>query len=190
MVEQEGLVRARDLRALGVSPSLLNSLADKGQITRLARGIYASLGYPLTESLDLVLTARQVPKGVVCLLSALAFHGLGTQQPRQVWIAVPRGTKAPRVHQPPLRVVTFDGSAYSGGIESHDLDGTVVHVYSKEKTIADAFRFRRRIGLDVGLEALAEYVRSKDRNLSRLGKLAERRGVGRTLAPYVQALVA
>ena len=189
-VEQAGLLRARELNALGISPTRLNALADEGRIVRLARGLYSSLDYPLTESLDLILAARLVPRAVICLISALSFHNLGTQEPRQVWIAVPKGTKAPRLSRPTLRVVTFDGTAYSDGIEIHELGGTTVRIYSKEKTIADVFRFRRRVGLDVALEALVAYVRSDDRNLPLLEKTAKRRGVLTALSPYLQALVA
>lgn len=170
----------------------LGRLQAADLVQRVARGTYR-----LGRGLDPVraedywtLLSALVPKGVVCLLSALAFHGIGTQQPGELWLAVPRSAWRPRATWPPLKLMHFSGDAYSAGIEAHERSGSAVRVYSPAKTVADCFKFRNRVGLDVALEALREGWHAQRFTLPELGDMARVCRVERVMRPYVQALTA
>ena len=168
---------------------MLGRLLAQGSIVRVGRGLYAaSDGGPLTEHHSLAEAAKRLPQGIVCLLSALRFHGLGTQSPFEVWIAIDRKAALPRADAPALRVVRFSGQALSEGREHHTLEGVEVAIYSAAKTVADCFKYRNKIGLDVALEALREYLRRRDRNLDDLWRYAKVCRVERVMRPYVEAL--
>ena len=130
-----------------------------------------------------------VPASVVCLTSALRFHGIGTQLPHQVWIAVPRGTRVPRLRTPPLRAVNISPALFELGVEVHHIEGHRLNIYSVARTIADCFRFRNTIGLDVALEALSEAWRGKRLNLGELNRIAKRLRVQRVMQPYLETVV-
>jgi predicted transcriptional regulator of viral defense system len=164
-------------------------MSRAGQLERVAPGRYRLPGKSPTEHHDLVVTATAIPVSVVCLVSALHFHGIGTQLPHQVWIAVPRGTRVPRLTSPPIRVVNISTAVFDIGIEEHRVEGHVVRVYGVARTVADCFRFRNTVGLDVALEALSEAWRGKRLNLDELNRIAKRLRVQRVMQPYLETVV-
>lgn len=183
------LFRTRDAVAHGVHAETIARMARAGILERLGAGRYRLATADVTEHHDLVLASVAVPASVICLLSALRFHSVGTQLPHQVWIAVPRGTRVPRLSFPPLRAVRISPSMFSQGIEQHQLEGHVVRVYSLARTVADCFRFRNTIGMDVALEALNEAWRSRRLNLDELHRVAKELRVNRVMQPYLETIV-
>ena len=183
-----GAVRARDATAEGVSRKRLATLTRGGAFERVGRGLYVPTAAKITEHHSLVEAAARVPHGVVCLLSALRFHGIGTQNPHEVWLAIDVKAWKPVADWPPLRIVRFSGVALTYGVEVHKLEGVDVRITSREKTVADCFKYRNKIGLDVGLEALREYLRSRKRSIDHLTKAAEACRVARVMRPYLEAL--
>ena len=182
-----GLLRASEVRALGVHHRWLARLVAEGTIERPRQGLYrlpdADPGSSLVEA------AQSVPHGVVCLLSALSYHDLTTFNPPEVTLAVERGRRLPRVEHPPLHIVFFSARTFRPGIEEVSINRHRVRMYSVEKTICDCFRYRHKIGMDVALEGLRNYLRRRDRDLGRLLKLAEVCRVRRVMTPYLEALV-
>jgi predicted transcriptional regulator of viral defense system len=183
------VVGAADAAAIGVYRGWLPRLAANGLLERVARGRYRLVGRQVTEHHTLALAAAVAPAAVVCLLSALQYHGIGVQAPVEVWIALERGAWRPRPDYPPLRVVHLSGAAFSLGIERHTLEGQEVQVYSVAKTVADCFRFRNKIGLDVALEALTDAWRQRRLSLAELNRAAAADRVQRVMQPYIEALV-
>jgi len=162
----------------------------EGELERVARGLYRIHGHPVTEHHGLALAAAAVPRGVVCLLSALALHEIGTQQPHEVWIAVDRRSRRPSLRYPPLRVVRFSGQALTSEIEHHEIEGRSVQVYSVAKTIADCFKYRNKVGLDVALEALREAWQGRRFSMRELDRCAGICRVASVMRPYVEAVLA
>ena len=188
LVRREGVVRARDLAPLGIPRVYLKRLEEKGILERVSRGLYTLAGVPITEHHTLAEAAKRVPHGVVCLLSALSFHRLTTQAPFEVWLAIDRSARRPRVDYPPLRVVRMTGEARRAGLEKHDVEGVTVQITSAAKTVADCFKFRNKLGLDVALEALRDYHRDRRRNLDDLWRFARICRVANVMRPYLEAL--
>jgi predicted transcriptional regulator of viral defense system len=184
-----GVLRTSEALKLGIHPQTLYALRDEGRLTRLDRGLYTLADAPESANPDLIVVARRVPKGILCLLSALAFHELTTQLPHQVHIALPRGTKSPRLLHPPLRVFRFSGLAFSRGVEKHRIDGSEIRIYTPAKTVADCFKFRNQIGLDVALEALRGCWRRKLCTMDDLWKYARICRVANVMRPYLESLV-
>jgi predicted transcriptional regulator of viral defense system len=180
---------ARDLAANGLSTVTLSRLVAAGKLKRVARGIYSLPGRPLSEHRSLAEVAIRVPRGVVCLLSALRVHGIGTQAPSAVWLAIPHRMPAPRLDQPELRVVRMSGAALSEGVAHFRVDGVDVAVFDPAKTVADCFKFRNKIGLDVALEALREAWRERKVTMDDLSRYADVNRVAKVMQPYLQALV-
>lgn len=187
--QRGGILRTRDALRAGVHPRTLYALRDTGVIERLSRGVYrladaAPLGNP-----DLVTVALRAPESVICLISALAFHELTTQIPHEVYLAIPRGAEPPRVDYPPVRTFWFTGKAFTAGIERHWLDGVSVRVYNREKTLADCFKYRHKIGQDTVLEALRLYGQQKHTRVDTLLQYAQICRVAKTIRPYLEALL-
>ena len=153
---QRSLLRARDLAEHDLRTMALSRLVAAGRLERVARGVYSLPGRALSEHRSLAEVALRVPQGIVCLLSALRVHSIGTQAPFEVWLAIPRNSPTPRLDQPTLRAIRMSGSALSEGVEHIQIDGVRVPVFNAAKTIADCFKFRNKIGLDVALEALRD----------------------------------
>ena len=187
-----GLIRARDVAAEGVHTQVLTRLVREGKLERVARGRYRlpDSVYGLTEHHGLVLAAAVAPRGVVCLLSALQFHIIGTQVPRQVWMALPSSTRTPSVEHPPMHFVRMSGQAFGTGIEEHKLEGRTVRIYNVAKTVVDCFKFRNRIGMDVALEALNESWREHKLNLNLVAEYARICRVWNVMRPYLEAITA
>ncbi len=159
-----------------------------GTIERVGRGLYAPANAKVTQHHTLVEAAKRVPVGIVCLLSALRFHGLTTQNPHEVWIAIDVKARKPVADWPPFRIVRFSGEALTYGVESHMIEGVEVRLTSREKTVADCFKYRNKIGLDVALEALREYLRSKRRSVDDLVRAAEVCRVAKVMRPYLEGI--
>jgi predicted transcriptional regulator of viral defense system len=189
LAKRLGVLRARDAVAHGIHPEYLRRLHQRGELTRVSRGLYVLTEAAPTEHRTLIEVAQRVPKGVVCLLSALQFHGLTTQLPSEVWLALERGTRRPKERQLPLRVVFFSGPAFSCGVEEHRLEGVAVKVYTPAKTVADCFKYRHKIGLDVALEALRECWRQKRCTIDDLWRSARLCRVANVIRPYLESLV-
>ena len=189
LARRGAIVRTRDAVAHGVHAETIARMARAGVLERIGPGRYRLTSADVTEHHDLVLAFVAVPTSIICLLSALRFHNVGTQLPHQVWIAVPRGARVPRLSFPPLRAVRISPSMFNQGIERHRLEGRVVRVYSLTRTVADCFRFRNTIGLDVALEALKETWRSGRLNLEELHRVAKQLRVNRVMQPYLETVV-
>lgn len=188
LLKRVGIARSRDLERVGISRTQLRRLREQGLIERVGRGLYSRPGAALTERHHLAEAARRVPGGIVCLLSALRFHGLTTQNPFEVWTAIDRKAWRPRVEHPPLRLVYLSGPALREGVEEHDVGGVPVRVFSAAKTVADCFKFRNKIGTDVAVEALREYRRLHPKRLEAVWHFAEVDRVTKVLRPYLESL--
>ena len=188
LVRQKGWLRASDLASVGVPRVVLTRMTASGQLERAARGLYRLPDTFGSENEGLTTIAAKVPQAVICLLSALQFHGLTTQLPRQVWIAMPRGSHTPRIDHPPIRMVQFTGEAYSEGVDIHYQDQVPLRVYNVAKTIADCFKHRNKIGLDVALEALKDAREQKKVSADDLWRYAKVCRVANVMRPYLEAL--
>jgi predicted transcriptional regulator of viral defense system len=185
-----GALRPRDLDFYGIPRHYLHLLHADGAVERVGRGLYVPAGADVSEHHTLAEASARVPRGVVCLLSALRFHGIGTQLPFQVWMALEDKAWQPRVDHPPLRIVRFSGAAWTYGIERHVVEGVPVRVYSPAKTVADCFKYRNKIGLDVALEALREAWRARRFKMDELERYAAICRVQRVMRPYLEAVAA
>ena len=181
-------VRSRELAERGIHRQVLSRLVAAGELERVASGLYRISESPLTENHGLAVASAAVPNGVICLLSALRFHRIGTQLPSQVWIAIDRRARRPALKYPPLRIVRFTGEALSEGVDSHRPEGRMVRVYGVAKTLADCFKYRHKIGLDVALEALREAWRARRLTIDQLDRYAGICRVRRVMRPYLEAL--
>jgi predicted transcriptional regulator of viral defense system len=183
-------ISAKDATRVGVHSQVLSRLIVAGVLERMARGQYRLAERPIGEHHGLVLVARAAPSGVVCLLSALNFHGIGTQLPAEVWIALERGVRAPSTLKLPARFVHLSGAAFHEGIATHIVDGGPIRVYTVAKTLADVFKFRNTIGLDVAIEALRDAWQHRSFTMDALGRAARACRVERVMRPYIEAVVA
>lgn len=187
--EQGGLLRMSEALDRGITRYALRTMESSGLVERLSRGVYRLVEGAGLEHPDLTAVAARVPRAVICLISALAFHELTTRIPHAVDIALPRdATTTPRIDYPPVQVYRFSGLAYSEGLEAHVFGGVEVKVYSKEKSIADAFKYRNKIGLDVALEALKGWCGTRGRNIDTLLAMARVCRVHNVMRPYLEAL--
>jgi predicted transcriptional regulator of viral defense system len=184
------LLRARDVTEHGLPTIVLTRLVQAGKLERLARGLYGVPGAKTSEHRSLAEVAARVPKGVVCLLSALRLHEIGTQSPFEVWIASPQLMVTPRLDQPAIRVVRMSDVALADGVERRTIDGIKVPVFNAARTVVDCFRFRNKIGLDVALEALRDGWRQRKFTLDDLWRHAISGRVANVMRPYIEAITA
>ena len=190
LVREAGVLRPRDLKAHGLSREYLRRLEQRGLILRSSRGLYMPADADLTENHSLAEACKRVPHGVACLLTALEFHVFTTQAPFEVWMAIDDKARLPKVDGLPLRIFRFSGAAFSYGIEEHWIEGVRVRVYSPAKTVADCFKYRNKIGLDVALEALREAWRERRVTMGEIYRAARVCRVERVMQPYLEAMVA
>ncbi len=190
LARQRRVLRAADVRAQGWSPQLLLSLHQAGKLDRVARGLYSLPDADITEHQTLIEVCQRVPKAVLCLLTALQYHSIGTQMPHEVWIALPEATQTPALDTPRLRIARLRGEAYSQGIQTVIDYGAPIRVYSVAKTVTDCFKFRNKIGLDVALEALKSAWRSRKLTMAELHHFARINRVERVMQPYLEAVAA
>lgn len=188
LARQNGMLRTSDLPDAGAARVVLSRLLASGQLEKVGRGLYRLPGTQTSEHESLIAIATQVPQAVFCLLTALQFHELTTQLPRQVWIAMPRGSHTPKIDYPPLKMVQFTGAAYSEGIEVFERDQVPLRVYGVAKTVADCFKHRNKIGLDVALEALKDALFQKKATADDLWHFAKICRVANVMRPYLEAI--
>lgn len=186
--QYQGTLSTAQAVRLGIQPRTLYQMRDTGLLVRESRGLYR-----LEESLpwndpDLMLVTRRIPKGVICLISALHFHELTTQIPHQIDVALLQSSEKPRLEYPPTRFVWMGPKSFAAGVELHEMDGIYIHVFGVAKTIADCFKFRNKIGMDVALEALREGLRQKRCSINEILGFARINRVERVISPYLEAL--
>ena len=184
-----GVMATKEVIDAGVQYRTLYEMRDQGLLERVSRGRYRLATLPPLSNPDLAVVGLRVPRGVICLISALAFHNLTTQVPHYIYVALPRNSEKPRLDHPPVHIFSFSGRAFSEGIETHQIDSINVRVYSPAKTVADCFRFRNQIGPDVALEGLKLYHRTSDFNVDELMKFARICRVEKIMRPYVEAIL-
>lgn len=188
LIRRRGIVRSGDLGPLGIPRTYLSRLVRRGELQQLGRGLYAVPSYGETAQVSLAEVATAVRSSVICLLSALAYHQLGTQLPHQVWIAIGRKARPPKRVSVQLRIVRMSGQALTAGIETHRIEGVPVRIYGKAKTVVDCFKFRNKIGLDVAIEALRDY-RRKGGKMDDVWRYARICRVSKVIQPYLEAVV-
>jgi len=189
LAAQRGLIRPRDLNERGLPTVALTRLVRQGLLQRVGRGLYAIPDRPVSEHGALAELARKYPQAIICLLSALQLHELTTQSPFEVWLAIPNKARSPKMGFPPLRIVRFSGAALTDGIEERVIDGVLVRMTNVARTVADCFKFRKKIGLDVAMEALQEAWRAKRLNMDELWRYATLCRVANVMRPYMDTLV-
>lgn len=190
LASNTSLLRARDIAALSLPTVILSRLVKDGRLKRVGRGVYTLPDRPLSEHTSLAEAALRVPRGVICLLSALRIHGLGTQAPHQVWLAIPQNSPTPRVERPSLRPVRMSGPALNEGVQSMRIDGVDVPVFNAAKTIADCFKYRNKIGIDVALEALRDGWEQRKVSMDELSHYADIDRVSNVMRPYMESVAA
>ena len=188
LASQKGLLRASDLDAISAPRVVLTRLTAAGLLEKVGRGLYRLPDAQVSEFESLGAIATKVPQAVFCLLTALQFHELTTQLPRQVWIAMPRGSHTPKIDYPPVKMVQFAGEAYSAGIEEVERDQVKLRVYCAAKTVADCFKHRNKIGLDVAIEALKDARSKRKASADELWHYAKICRVANVMRPYLEAI--
>ena len=187
-IRRAGVVRPNDLEARGIPRDRLYALARKGLVERQGRGLYVARSHEYGAYHVLAQVAKRVPGGVICLLTALRFHGLTTQAPAEVWVALAEKARKPRLEYPRLRITRFSGQAFTEGVEAHRLEGVDVRVYSAAKTVADCFKYRNKIGIDIAVEALRDFSRRHRGGATELARFARICRVARVMQPYLDAI--
>lgn len=188
IARQLRVIRTRDLTRRGIPSIYLRRLYQRGLLQQASRGLYILPKGNQTEHHHFVQACKRVPHGVVCLLSALSFHGLTTQAPFQTWLAIDQKARAPKKGHPPLRIMRMSSPTLKAGVEDHEIEGVTVRVFSPAKTVADCFKFRNKIGLDVTLEALRDYRRKHRSGMDDLWRFAKICRVTAVMRPYLEAL--
>jgi predicted transcriptional regulator of viral defense system len=187
--ELGGIIRTAEALKAGIHPRTFYSLRDRGYLETISRGVYRLAELPPISNPDFILVASRVPQSVICLISALSFHGLTTQIPHEVYIALKEGTKTPRLDFPPLSVHRFSKASFEAGITTLEIDGIPVRIYNQEKTLVDCFKFRNKLGMDVILEAVKMYKNiNSGINISKLMKYARICRVGKVIQPYLESI--
>jgi predicted transcriptional regulator of viral defense system len=187
LLHRQGLARSKELEALGLGRSQIQRLREAGVLVRVQRGFYRLADRDVGERSGLVEVARRVPKGVFCLLTALRFHGMTTQNPPEVWLAVTNRGWRPKLDYPPLRLVYRGAARLEQGVERQRVEGVQLRVYGPAQTVVDCFQYRNKVGLDVALEALREYRRLYPKGLTELWRIAQNSRMGRVIRPYLEA---
>ncbi len=190
LLETHGILRLAELRDAGVTAATVSRMARDGEVVRLSRGLYQLADAPADANHGLAEAAKRLPKGIVCLVSALAFHGLTDQLPAKVWMAVGKQDWVPKSEGMPIRVVRFAERLLAEGIETHPIEGVPVRVFGIAKTVADCFRHRNRIGLAVAIEGLQEALRQRKAAPAEIARAAQRGRVFTVIRPYLEALTA
>ena len=188
LLREQGMLRPRDLARHDIPPDYLDRLYRLGLVDRVARGLYAWPDAEVSEHHSLAEAARLVPGGVVCLLSALRFHGLTTQSPREVWLTLPNKAWAPKARYPRLRIIRASGPALTAMVQGHRVEGVTVKIYSPAKTVADCFKHRSKVGLDVALEALRDAFRGRKATMDELWAAARVCRMENVMRPYLESL--
>ena len=188
IARKKRLFRLSEAKEAGIHPEAIRRLASQGQLARIGRGLYSLPSQEPTEHHTLAEVAKRVPNGIVCLLTALRFHGLGTQNPREVWLAVDRRAGIPKIDFTPARIIRMSGAAVATGIVDHNIDGVRVRITSPARTVVDCFKFRNKIGVDVAVEALKDYRRLRIGTVDALWQQADPLRMSKVIRPYWDAM--
>ena len=188
IARKKRLFRLSEAKEAGIHPEAVRRLTHRGQLARVGRGLYALPSLEPTEHHTLAEVAKRVPKGIVCLLTALRFYGLGTQNPRDVWLAVDRRAGIPRIDFAPVRIIRMSGATLLTGIEERNIDGVRVRITSPARTVVDCFKFRNKIGIDVAVEALKDYRRLRKGTVDALWQQADLLRMSKVIRPYWDAI--
>jgi len=185
-----GIIRTREALALGIHRRTLYGLRNEGELVPVTRGLYRIEEMEIPAQVHFADVIKRIPKGVICLLSALNFHELTSQMPHQIWIAIDRKARKPKIDYPPIRVFHFSSASFTRGIEMHSIMEQNVRIYNRAKTVIDCFRWKNAVGLDVAIEAAKEYLKRRDSSPSKLMEYARACNVEKFVRPYLEALVA
>jgi len=188
-VREAGVLRPRDLEASGIPGNYLARLARRGLLARIGRGLYTLPGAPAGEHHSLAEAAKRVPRGIVCLISALRYHGLTTQSPFEVWMAIGEKDRRPKADGQALRIVRYSTDALRAGVETHLIDGVQVRIFTRAKTVADCFKYRNKIGIDVAIEALKDCLQRRMCPAEELVRYARVCRVSNVMRPYMEAVI-
>lgn len=188
LAKAKGILRPRDLAANGIPRAVLRRLCESGELMRTGRGLYVAETESITENHTLAEVALIAPRGVVCLLSALRFHGMTTQIPGEVWLAIPPKARRPKGDAVSIRPVHFSGAALTEGVTTQVIEKVAVRIYSPAKTVVDCFKARNKIGLDVAIEALRDYWRKRKGTMDDLTRFAKICRVENVMRPYLESL--
>ncbi len=188
LLQEKEILRPRELEALNIPSSYLHRLYKQGLVVRLERGLCALPSLNITEHHSLALVGKRIPDGIVCLLSALQFHDLTTQNPSRVWLAIPNKKRKPQIAYPPLRFIRLSGEVLTAGIEEHCIEGVTVKIYNSAKTVADCFKYRHKIGLDIAIEALQACRMEKKCSGDELWRYAKICRVSSVIRPYLEMM--
>ncbi len=189
LTRHSGIVSTAEVRSRGIHHEYLRRLCEEGELVRVGRGLYKLPNAEVTVHYGLAQASKAVPKGIICLLSALRFHEIGTEAPHEVWMALDRRAARPRVRHPSMRIVRFSGKALTDGIDEYDIEGVPVRIYKPAKTVADCFKYRNKIGLDVALDALRHVIRERKCTSDNLWRYAKICRITNTIRPYMEAIV-
>ena len=189
LAKSQGLITAKDIESIGISRNYLYKLCSEGKLTRSSRGIYMYPDMPITENHSLIEISKKNPNAVICLISALYYYKITTQIPHEIWVAIKKDTRKTKFDYPPVRYTVLSGKSYSYGITENNIDGHKVKFYSLAKTIADCFKLRNQIGIDIALEALKESIQSKQVTIDELTEAAKINRVLNIMLPYMEAIV-
>ncbi len=188
-LENNGILRASKAEKLGIPRHLIYEMLNENILIRESKGLYRLANMEPLSNPDLIQISLLVPKSIICLISALYFYDLTTQIPHQIYIALPRNTKTPKIEYPPLKVFHFTERTYFAGIEEQTIDNIKVRIYSKEKTITDCFKYRKKFGIEIAIEALKDYMRQPNPNLNNIMKYARINRVEKIIRPYIETLL-
>lgn len=188
LAKKLGTIRIKDLLDRGIHPEFARRLVSKEILIRSERGLYTLADSEITEHHDFALVGKRLPKGVICLTSALRFHSIGTQLPRKIWLALEKGSAQPRLSYPPISLVRLSGPSFSEGIDEHKIEGVVVRIYNPAKTVADCFKFRNRIGLEAAIEAVRECFHERKATSDEIYHYAKICRVWNVMKPYLEAI--
>ena len=189
LARDSGVVSTGEVRSEGIHHEYLRQLCAEGKLVRVGRGLYSLSDADVTVHHGLAQAGKAIPRGVICLLSALRFHEIGTQAPHEVWIAIDRRAARPRVKHLRMRIMRFSGKALTEGIDERIVEGVPVKIYNPAKTVADCFKYRNKIGLDVALEALRDVIRERKCSTDELWRYAKICRVTKIIRPYMEAIV-
>ncbi len=189
IAEEKGILHARDLRDQGIPNTYLGRMVEQGLLEKVSRGLYRLPDGPITEFHTLVTAAAKVPQGVVCLLSALSFHDLTTQIPFEIWMALENKAWAPKKGDLPIRYVRSSGEAFTTGVEEHEIEGLLIKIYNPAKTVADCFKYRNKIGVDIAIEALRDGFHKRKFTVDELMHYARICRVHNVMRPYLEATI-
>jgi predicted transcriptional regulator of viral defense system len=187
MKKEHSVIRTRELVHQGISRKRITVLVDEGKLERISRGLYRSTAAPITGQYNLILAVKSVPNGILCLLTALRYYGIGTQNPPVIWMAIPRRSRKPKKDNIPVRFISFSGNSLTYGVKEIKIDGIPARITDQARTIIDIFRYRNKVGLDVALEALKDSLRKKLVTREQLRKTADVMRVFNVMRPYLEA---